>query len=185
VHLFYRIRQFWEALTALPAPEELARARQVLSPPLMELFLRLQAQEQVHSLKIFYLLSQPGQLHPDLLAAALLHDVGKSRYPLRLWERVLIVLGKALFPSKVKSWGRSRPRGWRRPFVISEQHPHWGAEMARHAGASALTASLIMRHQDSLEPAIGESTSVNLPASNPVTLEDVFLRRLQQLDDES
>ena len=185
MRVFYRIRQFREALTAFPAPEELARVQQVLSPPLMELFLGLQAPDQAHSLKVFHLLSELGQLNADLLAAALLHDVGKSRYRLHLWERVLIVLGKAFFPSKVKTWGQSQPRGWRRPFVIAEQHPYWGAEMAIQAGASNLTASLIRRHQDVLEPFNAWQLSVNLSDPNPVTIEDGFLRSLQQLDDES
>jgi hypothetical protein len=185
VRVFYRIGQFWEALTAFPAPEELARARQVLSPPLMELFLGLRMEDQAHSLKVFQRLCELGYLDADLLAAALLHDVGKSRYRLHLWERILIVLGKAFFPSKVKSWGQSQPRGWRRPFVIAEQHPHWGAEMAIQAGASSFTASLIRRHQDVLEPPNGKQSSVNLSDPKQVILEDAFLRSLQQLDDES
>jgi hypothetical protein len=185
VRVNYRIRQFREALNASPAPEELARARQALSPPLMELFLSLQAQEQAHSLKVFRLLRELDQLHPDLLAAALLHDVGKSRYRLHLWERVLIVLSNALFPHKVKSWGQSEPRGWRRPFVIAEQHPNWGSEMAIQAGASSLTASLIRRHQEILEPSNGEQIIMNPPDPKQVTLEDVLLKRLQQLDGES
>jgi hypothetical protein len=185
VRLFYRFRQFWDALTAFPDPEELAQARQVLSPPLMELFLRLQTHEQAHGLKVFHQLRQPGQFHPDLLVAALLHDVGKSRYPLYPWERVLIVLGKAFFPLKVKTWGQSEPTGWRRPFVIAEQHPNWGAEMALQAGASALTASLIRRHQDPLELVYERQIYMNPPSSIPVTLEEILLHLLQQLDDKS
>ena len=54
----YRARQFWHALTATPAPEDLDLARQVLSPAQMELFLKLQPNEQVHSLHIFRQLYQ-------------------------------------------------------------------------------------------------------------------------------
>jgi hypothetical protein len=185
VRVFYRIRQFWEALTAFPAPEELARARQVLSPPLMELFLDLQAPDLAHSLKVFHQLNNLGHLDADLLAAALLHDIGKSRYRLGLWERVLIVFCEAFFPSQIKSWGQSKPRGWRRPFVVAEQHPHWGAEMAIRAGASSLTASLIKRHQDVVEPSNVQQSSMNLSDPKLVTLEDVYLGKLQQFDDES
>ena len=71
--------------------------------------------------------------NPDLLAAALLHDVGKSRFPLRLWERVLIVSLKAFFPDRATRWGVGAAKGWRRALVVAAQHPTWGAEMARQA----------------------------------------------------
>ncbi len=57
MRLRYRVRQFWHALTARPTPEDLALARQALSPAQMELFLQLQPSEQAHSLKIYRQLS--------------------------------------------------------------------------------------------------------------------------------
>ena len=32
------------------------------------------------------------------------------KHPLRLWERVFIVLGKRFFPGQMNSWGRSDQR---------------------------------------------------------------------------
>jgi hypothetical protein len=185
VRVLYRVDQFWRALTTVPRPEELSQARQFLSPDLMVLFLRLQSSEQAHSLWVFRQLREKNETNPDLLAAALLHDVGKSRCPLRLWERVAIVLGKKLFPGKAKRWGEAEPRGWRRPFVVAEQHSAWGAEMAARAGASRMTVALIGRHQ---EPPLQAETSadvMNLADLERVSVEDMLLRRLQELDDES
>ncbi|MFP3854524.1 MAG: HD domain-containing protein, partial [Anaerolineales bacterium] len=88
---------------------------------------------------------------PSLLAAALLHDVGKSRHPLRRWERVLIVLAQALFPAWAERIGHGEPRGWRRPFVIAEQHPRWGAEMVAEVGSSPKLIRLIAAHQNEPE----------------------------------
>lgn len=171
----YRVRQFWAAFTAAPGGEDLAAAGAQLGPALMALFNRLQPAEQAHSLQIYRQLLAQGENNPDLLAAALLHDVGKSRHPLRLWERVLIVLARKLFPVSVKGWGRGQPHGWRRAFVIAEQHPAWGAEMTSQAGASPRVVALIGRHQE------------KMPASPPATgsLEDQLLYRLQLLDDEN
>ena len=182
--ILYRTRQFWRALGANPAPEDLKRVRSVLNPGLMALFLRLSPAEQAHSISVFNKLVENGESHLELLQAALLHDVGKSRFPLRLWERVAIVLGKAAFPQRSHSWGSLPPEGWppaagwkilhglRRPFVVARQHPNWGADMVTQAGGSSLTVTLIRRHQDTSRP---EST----------LQEDQFLSKIQAIDDES
>jgi hypothetical protein len=122
----------------------------------------------------------PIENRADLLVAALLHDVGKTCYPLSLWERVVIVLMKAMWPDRIAKWGtpslndrESYPGegqfGWKRAFVIAQQHPHWGAELAKASGCTALTVSLIRKHQDTLP-------------SKPETIEDRLLSRLQSAD---
>jgi hypothetical protein len=179
LRVLYRVRQFWHALTGVPAQEDLDQARQVLSPSLMALFLNLQPSEQAHSLGIYRQLLQQEEADQDLLVAALLHDVGKIRYPLRLWERVAIVLGKAWFPERVKAWGQAAPCGWKRPFVVAERHPAWGAELAAQAGASPMVVSLIQRHQD--VPGPGSVTH----SEESALIEDRLLICLQSLDNES
>jgi hypothetical protein len=168
--ILYRVGQFWRTLRAKPDSQALLAARAILSPPLMELFLKMQPAEQAHSLKIFCQLAAQGETEPALLEAALLHDSGKILQPLRIWERIAIVLARAFIPGFAKSWGRGQPEGWYRAFVVAEQHPHWGAALASQAGASSLTVALIRRHQDH---ASGE----------PESREDQLLRILQALDD--
>jgi hypothetical protein len=148
----------------------LAPAQDVLTPEQLDLFTQLQPSEQVHSLRVMRALQNQGENHPDLMVAALLHDLGKIRYPLRLWERILIVLANIFCPHKVEVWGNGNPRSWRRPFVIAKQHPLWGAELALGVNTSALTASLIRRHQ----------TKLSENSSN--SLEDQLLIRLQSAD---
>jgi len=173
VRLRYRTSQFWKALYARPTQEQLTKASQVLNPELMRLFQGMQPSEQAHSLEIFHTLVENGESNNDLLTAALLHDVGKSRYPLKVWERIIIVIGKALLPEIAREWGKSTPRGWRRPFVVSEQHALWGAQMVEKAGASSITIELIRRHQD--------QTPINSLANSNRT-EDILLIRLRLLD---
>jgi hypothetical protein len=143
----------------------------------MELFLRQQPSEQHHSLRIFDQLVREGERSPDLLAAALLHDVGKSRFPLNPLERSAVVIGYALWPEQAKKWGQGQPWGWKRPFVVAAQHPRWGAEMAQAAGAAPLTVNLIRRHQEARQgrERQGESDGI----------EDQLLAQLQRYDDES
>ncbi len=177
MRMFYRLRQLWEIMFARPTASGLVLAQNILPPPLMELFSRLQPSEQAHCLRITSQLIEGGENNPDLLVAALLHDVGKSRFPLRVSERIIIVLGKAIFPKQACRWGQGQPAGWQRPFVIAEQHPAWGAEMAAQAGASAITVRLIRDHQ--------EHPSMLAVPSEENQIEVLLLHRLQGLDNES
>jgi hypothetical protein len=167
----YRARQFWLAWRAPSLNDhDLAPARSVLTAEQMQLFTCLQPSEQVHAIRVLQSVQQQGESDPDLVTAALLHDIGKVRAPLRLWERVLIVLGRGLFPQRASIWGYGQCRGWKRAFVVAEQHPIWGSQMAVEVGATPLTASLIRRHQSPNQ-------------SEPVSpLEDRLLRILQVAD---
>jgi len=149
--IYYRARQFGLALGARTLSEaDLAQVQAILTPQQMTLFSYLHPSEQAHSLRVVTTLQNEGAIHLDLLAAALLHDIGKIRYPLRLWQRVFIVLAKALWPVRTQVWGQNQPRGWQTPFVVAAQHPTWGADLAIKAGASLLTGNLIRKHQDSI-----------------------------------
>ena len=169
--VIYRTRQFWLAWRAPSLTEQdLALAQSVLTSEQMQLFSCLQPSEQIHALRVLQTVQGQGESDPDLFTATLLHDIGKVRGPLRLWERVLIVLGRSIFPDRVKIWGGGQCRGWRRAFVIAEQHPSWGSEMAVEVGATPLAVSLIRRHQ-----VPGESESVS-------PREDHLLKILQDAD---
>lgn len=117
----------------------------------LPLFRRFSANDQWHSLRVLRLVQASGCEQPALWKAALLHDVGKTQVRLTLLDRVVIVVGSALWPGKTAVWGSGAARGWRRPFVVKAQHPAWGATMAEAAGCDALTVALIRQHQDALE----------------------------------
>ncbi|MDX1436663.1 MAG: HD domain-containing protein [Anaerolineales bacterium] len=170
---FYRVRQFWDTVRAQePADEELAPAREILTPKQMGLFQIMHPSDKSHALDVFSKLQARGENNPDLLSAALLHDVGKIRYPMSAWDRAVVVIGQALFPYRSKIWGQGKPRGWKRPFVAAEQHAYWGARMAAESGVSTLTVHLIWRHHEA-------------PSIIPETEEDLLLRTLQAADDDS
>ncbi len=167
----YRGRQFWLAWrTPSLTDEELAPARSILTAKQLQLFARLQPSEQIHALRVLQTVQQYGETDQDLQTAALLHDIGKVRAPLNLRERVIIVFGKAFFGDRVKIWGHGQPQGWVRPFVVVEQHPAWGGELASEVGTSPLAVSLIRKHQS-----IGEISST-------FTQENHLLSILQKAD---
>ena len=176
--LVYRGRQFWLDLRARPAAQDLEQARSILGPNLFALFTTMQPGEQVHSLQVLHRLLSQGEEHPDLLAAALLHDVGKSLRKLRLWERAWIVLAQAVWGQQARQWGCVNANDlaclpfWQQPLVVAEQHPAWGAEMVAEAGGLPLAVMLIRCHAD--------KSSSALPGPD-----GQLLARLQLVDDNS
>jgi putative nucleotidyltransferase with HDIG domain len=147
--IFYRASQFVRAAAGRLPEEDIRLALDHLTPALQRLFLQMSTADQLHAVRVLKSLQGAGEDHTDLLRAALLHDVGKARAPLRLIDRVIIVLAEWFFPGAARRWGAGEPHGWRRPCVIAAQHPAWGAEMARKAGASQTLVDLIRRHQES------------------------------------
>lgn len=149
-----RVHQGVRALVSGLCPVDDSLAQQYLSPDLFALYRRMRRSERQHSLRVLRALLDRGQAHPDLLAAALLHDVGKIRFPFSIPEKVLVVLVKAALPDTYWRWGRQWQPGshafWQRPFAVSVQHPAWGAAMAARAGASPLVCTLIHDHAEEI-----------------------------------
>jgi hypothetical protein len=166
----YRVSQFFRALLAWVPKRELGLLSEYLTPRQAELFLRMPRCDQRHGLDVFHALWRKQRHDHDLLAAALLHDVGKTSGRLRLWHRVVIVLIEALRPQLLEQLAKEEPRSWRYLFFVHQHHPELGAQLAQAAGCSPTTVELIRRHQ---EP----------PANNPLrTRQDKLLAVLQEAD---
>jgi hypothetical protein len=150
----HRVAQFLRAAFARPAAAESTLVEQHLPPPLRPAFARLSRAEQAHAIATLRTLLRQGETDADLRAAALVHDLGKSRAPLRLLERVLIVLAQSFLPGQAARWGQGEPSGWRRPFVVAARHAAWGETLVLEAGGSPRLAEIVRRHHDPL-PAAG------------------------------
>jgi len=163
-----RLYQGLRALGAWMRPVDDTLAAQYLSPALFALYRQLRRSERQHSMRVLLALINKGQTHPDLLTAALLHDVGKIRTHFWLPEKVLVVLVKAFKPQWYWRWGSGSARGWRRPFAVSVQHPAWGAEMVAEAGGTPLAVELIRCHQDHSDDLLQTETGRLLAALQAV-----------------
>ncbi len=153
----YRFSQFMRSLTTKPSSHLLAEIDAYLSPSLRSLFDGMQPSEQAHALRVFADLRKQGQNNPDLLCAALLHDVGKAAFPLQLWERVFIVLVQWMLPERLDAWGQGEARGWRKALVVARNHPIWGADMIQQAGGKQRVQDLVRRHQDPPGPEMDQT----------------------------
>ncbi len=154
----YRARQFVRAASAWTRPQDAEQVRRYLSPAAADLFQGMPHYDRRHALDVLRTLQKRGYTNRDLLAAALLHDVGKTGHQagrLRLWHRVGVVLMRAFWPGLLERLGQERPTGsgksgraWRQPFFVQLHHAALGAELALKAGCSPQTAELIRRHED-------------------------------------
>jgi putative nucleotidyltransferase with HDIG domain len=167
----YRMWQFVQAARASIRPADAEDVRGYLTPAALSLFEAMPRYDQQHGRHVLQALRERGHGDPGLLAAALLHDVGKTadrRGRLRLWHRVAVVLMRAWWPGLLGSIGQNRPGSWRHPFFVQQQHAAIGAEHARQAGCLPRTVELIRRHEEKGE-----------------TIDDPLLAALQAADNAS
>ena len=144
----YRVGQFFRALAARVPEEDVEQALRILTPEARSLFRRQARPDQRHALAVYTTLRRAGHTDAHLLAAALLHDVGKAAAHLPAWQRAIIVLLERWAPRLLAYLSQGQPRGWRRPYVMHANHPQVGARWAQDAGCSPLTVALIRRHQE-------------------------------------
>lgn len=115
-----------------------------------ELLLRLSDYDRRHTYEVYKSLVNAGYQHPDLLCAALLHDVGKAdeRGRVRLVHRVVWVLAARLFPDLAQRLANGRAGWLRYGLYLASEHPRLGSALVREQGASQRCCELIARHHD-------------------------------------
>lgn len=97
VYRLQQVRQQLGFVTPL-SMEERAEVERWLPASAMTLFQTMSNADQRHSLRVCRGLLTRGCTEEDLLAAALLHDVGKAQGRVPFWTRPVIVLGKLCAP---------------------------------------------------------------------------------------
>ncbi|MGE5620338.1 MAG: HD domain-containing protein [Sphingomonadaceae bacterium] len=121
-------------------------AAQHLSEAEWELFRRMQPADQRHSVQVLRTLLEAGVADEDLLKAALLHDVGKSRCRIGVVHRTVAVLLQVLF-GELPPFAYQRRGAWWMPFHVLANHPRIGAAMLSQAGSPERVWRLVELHQ--------------------------------------
>lgn len=160
--ILYRLRQVRQQLGFVPpitADDEAEVARWLPHTASM-LFHSMSVADQQHSLRVCRGLQARGCTEADMLAAALLHDVGKGGGRVPFWTRPLIVLSKRCVPRLLRGAvvpleqlsATTIPR-WRRALSYAWWHAEVGAMLAKNAGVSEQATLYIRTHHQPHGPA--------------------------------
>lgn len=146
----YRMAQFASYLLPAPVAGVDAELRAYLTPAEWRLVARLAPGDRRHLLAVYHRLRARGCADPDLLKAALLHDVGKADgiARVRLPDRVVVVLLRRFAPDLLHRLAQPGRARWRHRLYLALEHPRLGAALARMAGCSPRVCWLIAHHHD-------------------------------------
>lgn len=146
-----RVSQFVRACTARHDPTLDHELRHLLGDARQwALLARLPHFDRLHHLQVYRRLEAMGHHDPDLLRAALLHDIGKAdgRGRVMLVHRVARVLLRAVWPAGLGTLARENGSWLTHGLYLAEHHARLGAGLAREAGASERCCRLILLHDE-------------------------------------
>ncbi len=152
--LVYRLWQVRQQL-GFVAPLALNKQQEVaqrLPPAAWHLFKMMSDADQQHAWRVYQGLVIRGCADPELLTAALLHDVGKAAGRVPFWTRPVIVLGQKCAPRLLTRLTvyplepGQKLVGWRRALSSAWWHAEIGADLAAQAGLTVRAVHYIRVH---------------------------------------
>lgn len=153
--LFFRIKQFYSALTSKINPQDQIFLANHLSNREYQLFNTMDIPTQRHCLNVAYSCVTLSEGYANLniktlIKAALLHDCGKKAGEVKTWHRVLIVLTQALWPALAKRLAqlgfKEKAGSLALAFYIQANHAERGAKILKNIGVEPIVVDLVFNH---------------------------------------
>ena len=148
--LWHNVKRFFGSLRPGPPPrEDLDWAESHLRPGEVDLWRLMSNPDKRHALRVARRVETAlgDDASRSVMAAALLHDVGKVDAHLRTYGRVVATLTIWLAGKKtVASWTQTRGL-WRRIGLYAE-YPKLGSEALALAGSDPLTVAWALEHHE-------------------------------------
>jgi hypothetical protein len=143
------VKRFFGSLVPRgPKPADEAWAESQLVPGELELWERMPRVDRRHAAGVARRVAAVvGEDERPVLAAALLHDVGKLDADLGVYGRVIATVSGAVVrhdPETISDW--TRTRGFTRRVGLYLQHPRLGGDMLAMAGSDPLTVAWAREH---------------------------------------
>ncbi|MFC4638496.1 HD domain-containing protein [Deinococcus hohokamensis] len=133
-----KVRRLRRSLREADAHPDDAWARPHLTEAEWRVYEGMDARDREHACRVArHLLREHPEAEPEVVAAALLHDCGKSVRRYSVLERVLV----GLVPNRL-----SRVLPPVGALGVRANHPELGARLLAHAGARPRVARLVARH---------------------------------------
>jgi hypothetical protein len=142
------VRRFFTSLRpGGPKPADVEWVASVLTGPELELWSRMRGPDRRHSAVVARRVERAlgHEATTEVLAAALLHDVGKTVSGLRTYGRVIATVSAAVAGHHMAHrW--SQTRGFVRRVGLYLRHPELGGDLLAMAGSHPLTVAWTREH---------------------------------------
>ncbi|MCD3300404.1 HDIG domain-containing protein [Clostridium botulinum D/C] len=160
---FYRIKQFYMAITATIMPNDEKLLEKYLNKQERDLFNKLSMNEKAHSVRVakdIIKVCMENKLNKEyFVKVALLHDIGKIQVNLNIFEKATLVILNKISKGKLKILSNIRK------INIYYNHGKIGAEILRKQGYDERFLYLVKNHH------------------NNDIIEDMDLKILKECDD--
>ncbi len=149
-HATHLAKRFFGSLVPRgPSKADAEWAAAQLNPAELELWRQLPRTDRRHSVGVARRVEQAlgAEATRPVLAAALLHDVGKLDANLGVYGRVIATISGAVVrhdEDTIRDW--TRTRGFTRRVGLYLQHPRLGGDMLTLAGSDPLTVAWTREH---------------------------------------